>query len=32
MCVCGGGGGVGSRLFTAEKEVLLIFCVHAIQS
>ena len=33
VCVWGGGGeGVGSRLSTAEKEVLLIFCVHAIQS
>ena len=33
VCVCvGGGGGVGSRLFIAEKEVLLMFCVHAIQS
>ena len=32
VCVWGGGGGVGSRLFTAEKEVLLMFCVHAIQS
>ena len=28
----GGGGGVGSRLSAAEKEVLLMFCVHAIQS
>ena len=27
---CGGGG--GSRLSAAEKEVLLMFCVHAIQS
>ena len=28
----GGGGGDGSRLFAAEKEVFLMFCVHAIQS
>ena len=28
----GGGGGGGSRLYIAEKEVLLMFCVHAIQS
>ena len=28
----GGGGGGESRLSTAEKEVLLMFCVHAIQS
>ena len=28
----GGGGGGGSRLSAAEKEVLLMFCVHAIQS
>ena len=27
-----GGGGGGSRLSAAEKEVLLMFCVHAIQS
>ena len=27
-----GWGGGGSRLSAAEKEVLLMFCVHAIQS
>ena len=27
VCVCVWGGGVGSRLSTAEKEVLLIFCI-----
>ena len=35
LCGVGGGGGGrggGSRLSVAEKEVLLMFCVHAIQS